>query len=69
MQMPIISSQYWNMVHGVVPEQVKQDLEDLQIMRTLARNMEIFLKCKEVALNNGIEMPKHEEGIFTKYIR
>lgn len=69
MQMPIISSQYWNMVHGAVPEEVKQDLEGLQTMRTLARNMAFFLKCKEVALNNGVEMPKREEGIFTNFIR
>lgn len=69
MQMPIISSQYWNMVHGATPEQVKQDLEGLQIMRTLGRNMAFFLNCKEAGLKMGIELPKREEGIFTNFIR
>ncbi|MEG1783036.1 MAG: flavodoxin family protein, partial [Oscillospiraceae bacterium] len=38
-QMPVIASQYWNMVHGNTPQEVKQDLEGLQIMRTLGKNM------------------------------
>jgi len=69
MQMPIVSSQYWNMVHGTTPEEVKQDLEGLQTMRTLGRNMAFFLKCKEVALKNGVELPEREQGIFTNFIR
>ena len=39
--MPVVSSQYWNNVHGYTPEDVQKDLEGLQIMRTLARNMAI----------------------------
>jgi multimeric flavodoxin WrbA len=69
MQMPVISSQYWNMVHGANPEQVKQDLEGLQIMRTLGRNMAFFLKCKDAGLKNGVEMPVREKGIATNFIR
>ncbi|MCR3761650.1 flavodoxin family protein [Clostridium felsineum] len=69
MQMPIVSSQYWNMVHGATPEQVKQDLEGLQTMRTLARNMAFLLNCKEVALKNGVKLPEREEGVFTNFIR
>lgn len=69
MQMPIVSSQYWNMVHGTTPEEVKQDLEGLQTMRTLGRNMAFFLKCKEIALKNGVELPAKEQGIFTNFIR
>lgn len=69
MQMPIVSSQYWNMVHGATPEQVKQDIEGLQIMRTLGRNMAFFLKCKEVGLKNGVEMPERETATFTNFIR
>jgi multimeric flavodoxin WrbA len=38
-QMPVVSSHYWNMVHGEAPEQVVQDLEGMQIMRTLGKNM------------------------------
>jgi multimeric flavodoxin WrbA len=69
MQMPIISSQYWNMVHGATPEQVKQDLEGLQIMRTLGRNMAFFLKCKEAGIKSGIPFPERENSIFTNFIR
>ena len=49
MQMPIITSRYWNIVHGAAPEQVKQDLEGLQVMRVLGKNMAYFLQCKEAA--------------------
>ncbi len=43
--MPVVSSQYWNAVHGNTSEEVKQDSEGLQIMRTLGRNMAWLLKC------------------------
>lgn len=69
MQMPIISSQYWNMVHGATPEEVKKDLEGLQTMRTLARNMAFFLKCKEAGIAAGVQPPQQESGIFTNFIR
>lgn len=68
-QMPIISTQYWNMVHGATPEQVKQDLEGLQTMRVLGRNMAFFLKCKEAGIKSGIAFPEKEEHIFTNFIR
>ena len=45
--MPIVSSQYWNMVHGNTPDEVRQDLEGLQTMRTLGNNMAWLLKCIE----------------------
>ena len=69
LQMPIISSQYWNMVHGAKPEEVNQDLEGLQTMRTLARNMAFFLKCKEVGLKSGVALPEQEDSIFTNFVR
>lgn len=68
-QMPIISSRYWNMVHGVKPEDVQKDLEGLQIMRILARNMAWFLKCKEAGLKMGISFPAQEEHIYTNFIQ
>lgn len=69
-QMPIISSRYWNMVHGATPEQVKQDEEGMQIMRILGRNMAYYLKCIEAGKEKGIELPKQEEKInFTNFIR
>lgn len=68
-QMPIISGRYWNMVHGAAPEQVKQDLEGMQNMRILARNMAWHLKCKEAGEKLGVPMPKTEETTFTNFIR
>jgi multimeric flavodoxin WrbA len=67
--MPIISSQYWNMVHGASPEDVKKDLEGLQTMRVLARNMAWFLKCKEAGTKAGVKFPAKEERVFTNFIR
>ncbi|MGB8308383.1 MAG: flavodoxin family protein [Methanoregula sp.] len=68
-EMPVISSRYWNMVHGAKPEDVKKDLEGLQTMRVLARNMAYFLKCKEAGLKAGVQLPKREETVFTNFIR
>lgn len=69
MQMPIVSSKYWNMVHGAKPDDVKKDLEGLQIMRVLGRNMAFFLKCKEAGLKAGVQFPEQEPGMFTNFIR
>lgn len=66
--MPIITSQYWNMVHGNKPEEVKQDLEGMQTMRTLANNMAWILKCIEAGKNNGIDYPENEPIIRTNFI-
>ena len=68
-QMPVISGRYWNMVHGATPEDVKKDLEGLQNMRILARNMAWHLKCKEAGEKTGVSMPKTEEITFTNFIR
>lgn len=68
-EMPVISSRYWNMVHGANPEEVKQDLEGLQVMRVLGRNMAWFLKCKEAGRKAGIPLPEREKSIFTNFIR
>ncbi len=68
-EMPVISSRYWNMVHGAAPEDVKQDLEGLQTMRVLARNMAWFLKCKEAGVKAGVKLPVKEERINTNFIR
>lgn len=68
-QMPIISSRYWNMVHGTTPEDVAKDEEGMQIMRILGRNMAYYLKCIEVAKQNGIKLPEQEATNFTNFIR
>ena len=44
--MPIVSSNYWNMIHGMTPNDVMQDKEGLQTMRILGRNMSWFLKLE-----------------------
>ena len=67
--MPIVSSQYWNMVHGNTPEEVLQDGEGLQTMRTLANNMAWLLKCIEAGKQAGIQFPEREPGIRTNFIR
>ncbi len=68
-EMPVISSTYWNMVHGLKAEDVKQDLEGLRTMRGLARNMAWFLKCKEAGLKAGISVPENEPPVATNFIR
>lgn len=68
-EMPIISSRYWNMVHGAKPEEVEKDLEGMQTMRILARNMAWFLKCKEAGKVSGVQPPVKEEITFTNFIR
>ena len=69
-QLPVISSRYWNMVHGNTPEEVMQDEEGLQIMRQLGRNMAWFLKLKEAGQAAGIPLPQQEEKrIATNFIR
>ena len=67
--MPVVSSQYWNQVHGNTPEEVRQDLEGLQIMRTLGRNMAWLLKCIDLGRANGIQLPPQEERVATNFIR
>jgi len=68
-EMPVISSRYWNMVHGNTPEEVKQDLEGMQIMRVLGRNMAWFLKLKEAGIKAGVPLPKREKTVITNFIR
>ncbi|MBQ7264992.1 MAG: flavodoxin family protein [Firmicutes bacterium] len=68
-QMPIVSSRYWNMVHGSTPEDVEQDTEGLQIIRVLGKNMAWLLKCIEAGKNNGIPAPEAEDKIFTNFIK
>ncbi len=68
-EMPVISSCYWNMVHGSKPDDVKQDEEGLYTMRLLAKNMAFFLKCKKIALESGLTLPEKEPRVFTNFIR
>ncbi len=68
-QMPIISSRYWNMVHGGNPEEVRKDKEGMQIMRILGKNMAYYLKCIEAGKEKGVKPPIMEKITFTNFIR
>ena len=67
--MPVVSSGYWNMVHGNTPEEAAQDLEGLQTMRTLGRNMAWLLQCLEAGRKTGVELPAPEKRVRTNFIR
>jgi len=66
--MQVVGSQYWNMVHGFTPDDVRKDKEGLQTMRTLAKNMAWLLKCIELGKKHGINKPKYEPITFTHFI-
>lgn len=68
-QMPVVSSRYWNMVHGAAPEQVAEDKEGLLTMRILGRNMAYMLKCMEAGRKAGVELPTQEPLVFTNFVR
>ncbi len=68
-KMPIVSSQYWNMVHGNTPEEVKQDLEGMQTMRTLGKNMAWLLQCIDAGKKSGVSLPEEEQRAITNFIR
>lgn len=68
-QMPIISGRYWNMVHGNTPDEVIQDLEGIQNLRILARNLAWHLKCTDIAIKSGLTPPEKEKVIRTNFIR
>lgn len=64
--MPVVSSQYWNSVHGRLPGEARQDEEGMQVMRVLGRNMARVLKAGLLASEHR---PEPEERIVTNYIR
>lgn len=66
--MPVVSSQYWNSVHGNNAEEAVQDEEGLQVVRTLARNMSFLMKS--IALGKEqFGLPEKEKRVATNYIR
>lgn len=67
-QQPVITSRYWNMVHGFTPEDVMKDEEGVQTMRTLGRNMAWILKSIEAGKAAGITQPESEKKVFTNFI-
>ena len=67
--MPVVTSQYWNQIHGTCAEEAKKDLEGLQTMRTLADNMAWLLKSIEAGKNAGVGYPEREKTVRTNFIR
>ena len=66
MSMPVVSSQYWNMVYGQTPGQVEKDEEGMQTMRTLGRNMAWMLKRLNTREDGH---PEQEPSVWTNFIR
>lgn len=66
--MPIASGQYWNQVHGAVAEDAEEDLEGLQSMRTLARNMSFLMKSIAIG-KEKFGLPEKEGKIRTNFIK
>lgn len=66
--MPVVSSQYWNSIHGRTPGEAARDAEGLQTMRVLARNMTFLMKS--IALGKAqLGLPEKEERLYTHFIR
>ena len=68
-EMPVVTSNYWNMVHGNTPEEVLQDKEGVQIMETLGKNTAWLLKCLEAGKKAGVEEPAKPVKVMTNFIR
>lgn len=68
-RMPVASSQYWNQVHGNTPQEVLQDEEGLQIMRSLAQGMAWLIRCIELGKRSGVVAPTPEPAVRTNFIR
>ncbi len=68
-EMPVVSSRYWNMVHGSTPDDVLKDEEGVATMRVLGKNMAYLLKALEAAKAAGIPLPDPEPPVRTNFIR
>lgn len=66
--MHVVSSQYWNQVHGYTAKDAKRDLEGMQTMRTLAQNIAYLLKAQAATADVGIKQPSYEETIYTNFM-
>lgn len=67
--MPLVTSQYWNSVHGNTPDEVKQDLEGMQVMRALGDNMAWLIKSIAAGKDAGVAYPEREGKARTNFIR
>ena len=67
-QMPVVSANYWNAVHGNCAEEAALDTEGLCTMEAIGRNMAWLLKCIEAGRQQGIDCPVNRKT-FTNFIR
>ena len=68
-QMVSVASNYWPMVHGNTPEEVRQDAEGMQTMRNLARNLLWMVQCIQAGKAAGLQPPQAESEARTNFIR
>ncbi len=68
-KMPVVSSQYWNMVHGSNGSQAEEDLEGMQTMRVLGENMAWLIKCIKAGEKAGVYLPEAKPAVRTNFIR
>jgi hypothetical protein len=64
--MPIVSSCYWNQIHGFTPEDVYKDEEGVRTLRVLANNMAYLMKCKT---QSNVPIPEDPPWVMTNFIR
>lgn len=65
-QMPVVSSCYWNGIHGYTPEDVYADEEGVRILKILANNMAYLIQCKH---QSHIELPEEPPRVMTNFVR
>lgn len=68
-QQPVVTSRYWNMVHGSNGDDVMKDEEGIQIMRTIGKNMAWILKSIAAGIAAGVAQPEAEKKVWTNFIR
>ncbi len=68
-EMPLVTTNYWPMVHGSIPEDVMKDEEGIQTMHLLGKNMAWLLKCIEAGKRAGVAAPEEVQKVKTNYIR
>ena len=68
-EMPIVSSNYWNQIHGSNAEEAMQDIEGVQTMKILGRNMAYMVKALAAAKEAGVIPAEREKKTLTNFIR
>ena len=68
-EMPIVSSNYWNQIHGSNAEEAMQDVEGVQTMKILGRNMAYMVKALAAARDAGVVPNEREKKTLTNFIR